>query len=96
MFDHCRQLEISLNLKKCIFAVPFGTLLDHVVCKEGVCVDPAKFVVIVNMYPPENVKQLKSLLGHIGYYKSWRKQGFLQISTYQLRSRKKILARSPH
>ena len=31
MFDRCRQLQISLNLNKCIFAVPFGTLLGHVV-----------------------------------------------------------------
>ena len=33
IFDRCIQLQISLNLKKCIFAVPFGTLLGHVICK---------------------------------------------------------------
>lgn len=52
MFDRCRQLQISLNLKKCIFVVPFGTLLGHIVYKEGVCVDPAKVMVILNMPPP--------------------------------------------
>lgn len=25
MFERCQQLKISLNLKKCIFTVPFGT-----------------------------------------------------------------------
>jgi hypothetical protein len=69
MFDQCRQLQISLNLKKCIFAVPFGTLLGHIVCKEGVCVDPAKVAAIVNMDPPTSVKQLRSTLGHTRYYK---------------------------
>ena len=68
MFDRCRQLQISLNLKKCIFAVPFGTLLGHVVCKQGVCVDPAKVAVIVHMEAPETVKQLRALFGHTGYY----------------------------
>lgn len=69
MFEHCRQLQISLNLKKCIFAVPFGTLLGHVFCKQGVCVDPANVAIIVNMDARDNVKKLRSFLGHIGYYK---------------------------
>ena len=69
MFDRCRQLHISLNLKKCIFAVPFGMLLGHVVYKQGVCIDPEKVVVIINIEAPETVKQLKSLLGHTSYYR---------------------------
>ena len=56
MFDRCCQLQISLNLKKCIFAVPFCTLLGHVVCKQGVYVDPAKVAVIIHMEAPETVK----------------------------------------
>ena len=59
MFDRCRQLQISLNIKKWIFEVPFGTLLGHLLCKEGVCVDPTKVAVIFNMYPPENVKKIR-------------------------------------
>jgi hypothetical protein len=31
MFGHCRKLHISLNLKKCIFCVPFGNILGHIV-----------------------------------------------------------------
>lgn len=41
MFDRCRQLQISLNMKKCIFAVLFGALLGHIICKDNVCVDSA-------------------------------------------------------
>jgi hypothetical protein len=36
MLDRCRQCHISLNLKKCIFCAPFGILLGHVVCKQGI------------------------------------------------------------
>jgi hypothetical protein len=47
MLDRCRQCQISLNLKKCIFFAPFGILLGHVVCKQGLLVDPTKIIVIV-------------------------------------------------
>lgn len=47
---------IYLNLNKYIFVVPFGTLLGHIVFKDGVCVDPAKVAKIVNMDPLTNVK----------------------------------------
>jgi hypothetical protein len=68
MFDRCMELKISLNLRKCIFCVPHENLLGHIVCREGVLVDPAKVVVIVNMPPPTIAKKLHSMLGHIGYY----------------------------
>ena len=31
MFDRCGELQISLNLRKCIFCVPHGNLLGHIV-----------------------------------------------------------------
>ena len=43
-------------------------LLRHIVCKEGILVDPAKIVMILKFPPPTNVKQLRETLGHIGYY----------------------------
>jgi len=36
MLERCRQIQLSLNLKKCIFLTPIGILLGHVVCKDGV------------------------------------------------------------
>ena len=69
MLDMCHRYQIALNLKKCIFCVPFGTLLGHVVCKKGLMVDPAKIVVIVNLEALRNVKQLHATLGHTRYYR---------------------------
>ena len=62
-----------MNLKKCIFCVPFGILLGHVVCRQGLMVDPAKIAIIVNLPPPATVKQLRTTLGHIGYYRKFIK-----------------------
>ena len=73
MLDKCRQHQISLNLKKCIFCAPFGILLGHIVCKEGLMVDPAKIAIIVNLPPPKSVKKLHTTLGHTGYHRKFIK-----------------------
>jgi len=73
MMDTCRRYPITLNLKKCIFCVPFGIFLGHVICKHGLMVDPAKIIVIVNLEAPRNVKHLRVTLGHTGYYRKFIK-----------------------
>jgi hypothetical protein len=55
ILDRCRQCQISLNINKFIFNAPFGIFLGHVVCKQGLLVDPVKIVVIVNLPPPKLV-----------------------------------------
>ena len=67
MLDTCRRYQIVLNLKKCLFCVPFGNLLGHVVCRQGLMVDPAKIMVILNLEAPRSVKQLRATLGHTCY-----------------------------
>jgi hypothetical protein len=58
MLEKCRQCQISLNLKKCIFFSPFGVLVGHIVCKHGLLVDPSKIAIIVDIPPPTSIKQL--------------------------------------
>ena len=79
MLSKCRQYQNSLNLKKCIFCVPFRTLLGHIVCKQGLLVDPAKIAIILNLPPPNSVKQLCTTLGHTGYYRKFIK-GYAKIT----------------
>jgi len=55
MLDRCHQLHISLNLKKCIFSTSFGTLLEDVVCKEGLLVDQVKIVAMLDMAAPTSI-----------------------------------------
>ena len=68
MLAKCRQHQISLNLKKCIFCVPFGIFLGRIVCRQGLIVDLANIAIIVNLPPPNLVRQLRMTLGHTGYY----------------------------
>lgn len=71
LFDTYHRHQISLNLKKCVFFVPYGILLGHVVCKQGLMVDPTKIVFIINLEALKNVKQLCGTMGHIGYYRKF-------------------------
>jgi len=73
MLDICWRYQIALNLKKCLFYVPFGILLGHVVCRQGLMVDLARIVVIINLEAPRSVKQLRATLGHTGYYRKFIK-----------------------
>eukprot|EP00253_Pinus_taeda_P029037 PITA_29037 len=51
----------------------------HVVCKQGLVVEPAKITVIVNLEASRNVKQLRVMLGHMGYYRKFIK-AYAQIT----------------
>ena len=73
MLERCRQCNISLNIKKCVFGTPFGILLGHIVCKQGLIVDLANIAVIFNLPPPKSVCRLRETLGHTCYYKKFIK-----------------------
>jgi hypothetical protein len=73
MLEQCRQCQISLNIKKCIFGTPFGILLGHIVCKQGSLVDLTKIAVIVNLPAPKTVRQLRAMLRYTGYYRKFIK-----------------------
>ena len=71
MLERCRQIQLSLNIKKCIFLTPIGIILGHIVCREGIKVNFAKIKIILDLKPLLNPKQVKVLLGHIGYYRKF-------------------------
>ena len=45
--------------------------MGHIVCKQGLLVDPAKIMFILIFPPPTNVNMLRATLGHIGYYRNF-------------------------
>ena len=79
MLERCHQYKISMNLRKSIVYAPFGVLLDHVVCHDGILVDPVKVEIILDFPLPTSVMQLRSTLGHTGYY--WKFiRGYVEIT----------------
>jgi hypothetical protein len=54
-------------------------MLGHIICNQGLLVDPSKIAIIVDLPPPMSVKQLRTTLGHIGYYRKLI-EGYAQIT----------------
>ena len=71
MLEWCRQIQLSLNIKKCIFLTPIGILLGHIFYREGIKVDFAKIKIILDLKPLMNPKQVRVLLGHTRYYRKF-------------------------
>ena len=46
-----------------------GIVLGHIISKDGIEVDKAKTDLIVNLPPPTCVKEVRSFLGHDGFYR---------------------------
>jgi hypothetical protein len=51
VFERCRLYGVSLNPKKCLFIVTQGKLLGHIVCKEGIYIDPKRVKAIHELNP---------------------------------------------
>ncbi|XP_062103301.1 uncharacterized protein LOC133814346 [Humulus lupulus] len=75
----CEESHLVLNWEKCHFMVNEGILLGHKISKNDIEVDRAKISTIENLPPPILVKGVRSLLGHVGFYRRFIKD-FSKIS----------------
>ena len=62
-FDTLRQYNMRLNPDKCAFRVSSGKFLGFMVSHRGIEVNPDKIQEILDMKPPQNVKEVQSLIG---------------------------------
>ncbi|GJX62110.1 reverse transcriptase domain-containing protein [Tanacetum coccineum] len=64
-FDRLRSINMKLNLKKCSFGVEKGSLLGHLITKQGIKAKPLKVKAITNLKPPRTLKEVQSLNGKL-------------------------------
>jgi len=65
----CKEKNLVLNWEKCHFMVQQGIVLGQVISRRGIEVDKAKVDLISNLPPPRMVKEVRSFLGHAGFYR---------------------------
>ena len=73
VLQRCVETNLVLNFEKCHFMVEQGIVLGHVVSSKGVAVDPAKIEVITSLPHPACVREIRSFLGHAGFYRRFIK-----------------------
>jgi len=68
VLKRCINTNLVLNYEKCHFMVQQGIVLGHVVSARGIVVDKAKVDLITSLPYPTIVKDIRSFLGHVGFY----------------------------
>ena len=58
---------LKLNKAKCVFRKSCLRYVGHMFSKDGVSPDDSKVQAIVNLKPPENIAELRSVLGMVKY-----------------------------
>nr|GFB93516.1 reverse transcriptase domain-containing protein [Tanacetum cinerariifolium] len=69
MLQRCEDTNLVLNWEKCHIMVKEGIVLGHKISKNGLEVDRSKVDVISKLPYPTTVKNVRSFLGHVGFYR---------------------------
>ena len=67
MFEMIPRSGLKLNEKKCEICKPKICYFGNVISKEGVSLDPEKTKAIQELPAPQNVSELRQVLGMINY-----------------------------
>ena len=73
VLKRCVETNLVLNSEKCHFMVEKGIVLGHIVSRKGIEVDKANIDIIQSLPCPTNVREVRSFLGHAGFYRRFIK-----------------------
>ncbi|GFZ00847.1 hypothetical protein Acr_14g0004820 [Actinidia rufa] len=64
----CKESNLVLNWEKCYFMVIQAIVLGHIISRKGIEVDPTKVELIQKLPAPQNVRDVRSSLGHADHF----------------------------
>eukprot|EP00253_Pinus_taeda_P034203 PITA_34203 len=73
VLKRCIEAHLALSTEKCHMMMNQGIVLGHFISFLGIQVDPAKIQVIQNLPIPKTQTEVRSFLGHAGYYRRFIK-----------------------
>ncbi|CAN6566343.1 unnamed protein product [Malus baccata var. baccata] len=68
ILKRCVETNLVLNWEKCHFMVKQGIVLGHIVSENGIEVDKSKIDLVRHLPSPTSVREVRSFLGHAGFY----------------------------
>ncbi|XP_026550419.1 uncharacterized protein LOC113432508, partial [Notechis scutatus] len=63
-----REHQLYAKLEKCLFFHTSIEFLGHIICPEGITMDPRKVEALCSWEPPRRMKDFQCLLGFANYY----------------------------
>ena len=79
VLKRCMETNLVLNWEKCQFMVEHGIFSRHIISNKEIEVDKSKIDLVRSLPFPTSVREVRSFLGHVGFYKSFIK-AFSKIS----------------
>jgi hypothetical protein len=73
VLSKCEEKNLVLNWEKCHFMITNDIVLGHIVSSKGIEVDKSKIELIGNLPTPKSFKDVRSFLGHAGFYRRFIK-----------------------
>jgi len=73
VMQRCKEKDLTLNWEKRHFMVRQGIILGHEISRRGIKLDKVKVEVIAKLPPPKSIKDIRSFLGHAGFYRQFIK-----------------------
>ncbi|KAM1127936.1 hypothetical protein ACFX2B_037438 [Malus domestica] len=73
ILKRCVETNLVLNWEKCHFMVKQGIVLGHIISEKGIEVDKSKIDLVRHLPSPTSVREVRSFLGHAGFYRTFIK-----------------------
>jgi hypothetical protein len=74
-----REHQLYAKFSKCDFWLKEVSFLGHIITDGGISVDPTKVSDVIKWEPLRTVKEIRSFLGRVGYYRRFI-EGFSKIA----------------
>ena len=73
VFSRLKEANLHMQLEKCVFGSKEVEYLGHIVSSEGVKSDLKKVQAVKNYPVPKTVRDVRSFVGLVGYYRRFIK-----------------------